>query len=166
MPHMKRGSEEAYESARLIETAFSDTTPTVTRYRDPMPAEETGAQPVPQPGRPPMSQQATDHASLVLAYGIASVPVGGAISGVLWTLSHVDPVVLTIAGLAPIGLVSAVGVVGKVLGRATKEAAEAMPRSEEHHHHHHGPTYVQRTDVHSSNRWFGRTVNQLPPGAA
>ncbi|MFC4497897.1 hypothetical protein ACFPA8_27595 [Streptomyces ovatisporus] len=157
---MKRESEEAYESARLIEEALSDATPTATAYRDPVPAQRTGAQPVPQPGRPPMSQKATDHASVVLAYSIGSVPVGGAISGVLWALSNVDPAVLVIAGATPLGLAGAVGVVAKMIGSAVKEGAEALPRDQ--HHHYEGPTTVQHTEVHTEARWFGRTVNQLP----
>jgi hypothetical protein len=163
MPRMKRETEEAVESARLIEEALSETTPTAVVYRDPQPPTPTGAPPVPQPGRPPMSQRATDHASVVLAYGITSVPVGGALSGVLWTLSHVSPGVLAVAGLAPIGLVGAVGIVGKALGRSAKEVAEAMPSGETHHHHT-GPTYIDHREVRSVSRAFGRTTNQLPAG--
>lgn len=160
MHHTEAGHETA-EAARLIEEALSETAPTATAHRDSTPPRPTGAQPVPQPGRPPMSQRATDHASVVLAYGIASVPAGGALAGVLWALSRVDPAVLALAGLAPVGLVGAVGVVGKMLSRSAREVAEVLPPAEVHHHHG-GPTYIDHTEVRTVTRGLGRTVNQLP----
>jgi hypothetical protein len=148
---------ERAESARLITEALDDGgAPAATFYRDPNPPAPTGAQPVAQPGRPPMSQRATDISGVITATGLASLPIGGGAALVLWQLSHVSPTVLAIAGLAPIGLV---GAVGKALGRTAKEVAEAAPA--EHHHHYEGPATVQHTEVHTESRWFGRTTNQL-----
>jgi hypothetical protein len=141
---------ERVESARLITEALEEGSPGATFYRDPNPPAPTGAQPVAQPGRPPMSQRATDISGVITATGLASLPIGGGAALVLWQLSHVSPTVLAIAGLAPIGLVSAIGIVAKVAGRAARETAEALPPGEVHHHHH-GPTSVH-TDVHTENR--------------
>lgn len=118
--------------------------------------------PVTQPGRPPMSQRATDHAGLVLAYSAGALPVGAATSLVLWSLAHVSPEVLAVAALAPIGLVTAVGVTARMIGRAVREGASGMPDMVVHQYA--GPTSVQQIAVHSDSRWWGKTVNQLPGG--
>ncbi|MFK8851234.1 hypothetical protein [Streptomyces sp. Ac-502] len=91
----------AAEQAPAIPTSYRDTTP--------LPAIGT-TPPVPQPGRPPMSQKATDASGLMLAGGIASLPLGAASSLVLWVLGQADPVPLAIGGAAPVALVLAVAV--------------------------------------------------------
>lgn len=159
MPHMQHDSAEAYESARLIEEALADTTPTATHYRDTTPPRPTGAPPMPQPGRPAMSQRATDASALMLTGGAGTLLAGGGVSLTLWALSNVSPTVLAIAGLAPTVLVVSAGVLVKVAGRAAREVAEATPT--ETHHHYEGPTTVQQTEVRSEARWFGRSVNQV-----
>jgi hypothetical protein len=152
---------EAVEAARLLAEAYSSTAPVATRYRDLAPAPRTGdAVPIPQPGRPPMSQKATDHASLVLAYSIGSLPAGAALSLVLWSLSNLSPATLAIAATAPAALVITVGITARMIGRAVRDGATALPTTTVHHHS--GPTYLQHTEVHADTRWFGRTVNHLP----
>jgi hypothetical protein len=116
--------EDACRPAAIVPTSYRDTSP--------VPAVGTAA-PVAQPGRPPMSQRATDASVLMLTAGAASVPVGGSVSLVLWTLGHIDPVVLAVAGAAPVALLTALA---RVIGRA-KAAAEAAPAT--HHHHYAGP---------------------------
>ncbi|WP_434600222.1 hypothetical protein [Streptomyces sp. A5-4] len=159
-------AQDAFEAARLLAEAYSSDAPLATRYRDitPAPAQPTQGDAVPyaQPGRPPMSQKATDHASLVLAYSIGSLPVGAALSLVLWSLSSVDPTTLAIAAAAPAGLVTTIGITARMIGRAVRDGASALPDTTVHQHH--GPTYVQHThqELHTDTRWFGRTVNQLP----
>ncbi|MEU5445795.1 hypothetical protein [Streptomyces griseofuscus] len=106
--------------------------PTSFRDRSPVPAIGT-APPVAQPGRPPMSQRATDASALMLAAGAASVPIGGSAALVLWALGHVDPVALAVAAAAPVGVLTALA---RVIGRV-KATVEAAPPT--HHHHYAGP---------------------------
>jgi hypothetical protein len=154
-------AHEAFEAARLLAEAYSSDAPVATRYRDIVPVPAQGdAVPSTQPGRPPMSQQATDHASLVLAYSFGSLPVGGALSLVLWSLGGVNSTTLAIAATAPPGLVIAVGIAARMIGRAVRDGASALPSHTVHQHT--GPTYVQHNEVHTDTRWFSRTVNQLP----
>lgn len=106
MQHQEQHDQEA---ARLITEAYADDAPALTYYRDTTPPTPTGAAPVPQPGaRPPMSQRATDLSGLMLAGGIAAVPLGGAGALVLWSLGQVAPVSLAIGAAAPVALVAAV----------------------------------------------------------
>lgn len=159
-------AQEAFEAARLLAEAYSSDAPVATRHLDPTPVPAHGtAAPHPQPGRPPMSQKATDHASLVLAYSLGSLPVGGALSLVLWSLSSVDATTLAVAAAAPAGLVTTIGLTARMIGRAVRDSAAALPDTTVHQHT--GPTYLQHTEIHhevtTDTRWFGRTVNQLPP---
>ncbi|MEU9983747.1 hypothetical protein [Streptomyces sp. NPDC050856] len=154
-------AQEAFEAARLLAEAYSSNTPTATSYRDIVTEPTRGhAMPYVQPGRPPMSQKATDHASLVLAYSIGSLPVGAAFSLVLWSLSSVDATTLAIAAAAPAGLVGTIGIAARMIGRAVRDGASALPSTTIHEHH--GPTYLQHNELHTDTRWFGRTTNQLP----
>lgn len=119
--------EDVYQPAQAAPTSYRDTSP--------LPVVGT-AQPVAQPGRPPMSQRATDASGVMLAAGVASVPIGGSVSLVLYTLGHVDPVVVGIAAAAPVALVAALAKVVK----SVRAAAEAAPPT---HHHHYSGTVVQ-----------------------
>jgi len=103
------------------------------------------APPVAQPGRPPMSQRATDASALMLSAGVASLPIGGMTSLVLYTLGHVDPVSLGIGACAPVVLVLAIG---RLLGRA-KQVVEAAPAV--NHHHYEGDVYQDQRNVQSKN---------------
>lgn len=148
-------------SAYLIADWASKTTPTATHYLNPNPTPTIGtAAPVPQPGRPPMSQKATDHASLVLVYSLSSLPIGASCSLVLWAVANVPAEVLAIAALAPVGLVGAIGIAARLIGRAVADGASALPHN--YTHHHSGPTYVHHTELRTTTRGFGRTHNQLP----
>ncbi|MFF8329207.1 hypothetical protein [Rhodococcus qingshengii] len=128
----------AAEAERLITEAYRpDPTPpapapAATFHRDttPLPAYGT-TPPVTQPGRPPMSQRATDISGVMLAGSVASVPVGGITCLVLWTLGTVDPVNLAIGGLTPVGVLLAAGaLLSRLKGVHT-----------EHHHHYSGPVH-------------------------
>ncbi|MFF3128526.1 hypothetical protein ACFVRD_41085 [Streptomyces sp. NPDC057908] len=117
-----------------------------TSYRDPSPVPMVGsAPPVPQPGRPPMSQRATDASTLMLSGGMASLLVGGSASLVMWASGHADPVALAIALGAPVALALAIG---RLVGRI-KATAEAAPAT--HHHHYNG-------DVHQDSRSITTTT--------
>jgi len=138
------------EAARLIREAY---TPTPTSYRDPTPVPAIGPTlPVPQPGRPPMSQRATDASVVMLSAGAASVPIGGMTSLVLYTLGHVDPAQLAIGAAGPVALILAIG-------GLLRRARGVLP--ETHHHHYEGPVYQDQRHVHSSTRGvWAKTINR------
>lgn len=147
--------QAAAEARRLIDDAYRPETPVPTSYRDPSPLPTVGdSPPVPQPGRPPMSQRATDASGVMLAGGIASLLVGGSASLVLYSLGQVDPVTLAIAAGAPVTFVAALSKVVRALSAVHTE-----------HHHHYTGTVVQEhtnTTVNNHGRgMFSRTRNDL-----
>lgn len=108
--------QAADEARRIIADAFE--TPSVTAYRDDTAPVPTGAAPVAQPGRPPMSQRATDASGLMLAGSVAAVATGGSLSLVLWTLGQVDPAALAVGAAGPVALVLAAAALVRAVGRA------------------------------------------------
>ncbi|MDH6224342.1 hypothetical protein [Streptomyces sp. MJP52] len=120
--------EEAAVEARRILADFA------TSFRDESPVPAIGnTPPVAQPGRPPMSQKATDTSTVILAVGAASVPVLGGTALVLHALAQVDPAQLAIGATAPVALLIAVGAtLRKLAGVRTT-----------HHHHYDGATVTQ-----------------------
>ncbi|WP_030390478.1 hypothetical protein [Streptomyces sp. NRRL S-241] len=126
-----------------------------TEYRDNSPVPAYGpAQPVAQPGRPPMSQKATDISALMLSGSVAALSVGGATSLVLYVIGTVSPVTLAIGAAGPVALVLAVGSLLKAAGGA----AASLPA--EHHHHYNGPvrqTNTTTTTTTSTKAVFART---------
>ncbi|MFF0736865.1 hypothetical protein ACFYVK_35290 [Streptomyces chartreusis] len=141
-------SEEAakQEAHRLIRDAYRPTS-----YRDTSPVPQHGtAPPVPQPGRPPMSQRATDISGVMLAGSIACVPVGGMACLVLLALDQVDRVSLAIAAAAPIAL-------GLVISLLLHRAKDVLP--EEHHHHYSGNVYQQQNTTNSRSVW-AKNINE------
>lgn len=151
--------QEVDEAAyRLLEETAP--VPQATRYRDDTELPETGdAMPVTQPGRPPMSQRAVDHSRIVLAYGAASLPIGGVLSLILHTAANMTTTQLLTIGAAPVGVVIAIGVAARMIGSAVREGAEALPR--EQHDHYEGNVTVHRTELHTRTRGLGRTVNRV-----
>lgn len=139
-------SEEAtrQESARLIETAFRDDTP--------LPAYGT-TPPVAQPGRPPMSQKATDASALMLSGGVASVLAGGSVSLVLAASGIADPTVIGIIAAAPVAVAVPIWAVTRML----KSVKHAVP--DVHVHHYNAPV-DQSTQKTSTLGLWARTNNQ------
>ncbi|MFF7576856.1 hypothetical protein ACFZBE_18000 [Streptomyces sp. NPDC008061] len=126
----------------------------IAGYRDNTPLPLVGATPpVDQPGRPPMSQRATDASALMLSGGAASLLVGGSASLVMVASGSADPVVCAIVLGAPAVLVLAIG---RLVGRV-KAAVEAAPAT--HHHHYSG--HVDQRTVHSKTTgMWAKTNNQ------
>lgn len=140
--------QEAAAEARRIITDFA------TSWRDNTPIPTRGtAPPVAQPGRPPMSQRATDISGVMLAGSVASVPLGGMTCLVLYTLDQVDPVSLTIGASAPVALILAIGAL-------LRRAKGVLP--EEHHHHYSGPVHQDQRQTHTKNSgvWVKNTNQQ------
>ncbi|WP_405818245.1 hypothetical protein OG241_25630 [Streptomyces sp. NBC_01390] len=122
------------EARRIIADAYRP-----TAYRDTTPVPAHGdALPVAQPGRPPMSQGATDASVLMLAGATATTMVGGT-AGVLMYLSQfADPIVCGLVFGAPAALVLALA----------RLAHRAKPAPDVHHHYE-GPVYQDRRHVHT-----------------
>ncbi|MEU5097614.1 hypothetical protein [Streptomyces sp. NPDC020996] len=125
----------------VIEAAVRDTI-RQTNFRDDTPVPAIGpTPPVPQEGRPPMSQRATDASVLMLSAGAASVPIGGMTSLVVYTLGHADPTALAIAAAAPAGIAVPILALARLASRA-RQVVEAAPPV---HHHHYNGSVDQRT---------------------
>ncbi|MER5873398.1 hypothetical protein [Streptomyces sp. NPDC002044] len=147
-------ADEADARARqLITEAYAP--PTSHRDETPLPAYGP-TPPVAQPGRPPMSQKATDASALMLSGSVAALSVGGATSLVLFTLGQVDPTTLAVAGAGPVALVLAVGSLLRSAGRAKADAHT------EHHHHYNGPVRQESTTVSSTTKGlFAKNRNDV-----
>ncbi|MFG2130502.1 hypothetical protein ACGFNV_22170 [Streptomyces sp. NPDC048751] len=143
--------EDRAEAARLL--AALDQIPTSFRDETPVPSIGT-ALPVPQPGRPPMSQGATDASVLMLA-GAGSVSMISVSAGVLMYLSqYADPVVCGIVLGAPTALVLAIA-------RLVRKAKHATPPV--HHHHYKGNVHQDYSTTTTNTRGvWAKTRNQLP----
>jgi hypothetical protein len=147
------------ETVRRLFAAIDEITaekPKVVRNDDPaVPSWKDGPRigdtpPVQQPGRPAMSQRATDISGVMLAGSVASVPLGGMTCLVLYTLDQVDPVSLTIGASAPVALILAISAL-------LRRAKGVLP--EEHHHHYGGNVYEQHTTTNSRSVW-NKTINK------
>lgn len=134
------------EARRIIADAYRP-----TAYRDTTPVPAHGDTPaVAQPGRPPMSQGATDASVLMLAGGTTTAMVGGTAAVLMYVSQYADPIVCGLVFGAPTALVLA-------LARLTNRAKPAP----DIHHHYEGPVYQDRRNVHSrtSGVW-AKTNNQ------
>ncbi|MEU8525272.1 hypothetical protein AB0C77_06665 [Streptomyces sp. NPDC048629] len=122
-------------------------------YRDPTPDPLIGnSPPVPQPGRPPMSQKATDTSVMMLAAGGTSLMFGASASVVMLASGYADPAVCAILFGAPTVLVLA-------LSRLLSRAKNALPG--ETHNHYTGTVQQTNQTIHTQNRWLGKTTNNL-----
>ncbi|MDH6544959.1 hypothetical protein [Streptomyces sp. SPB4] len=152
-------SEAAAEARRLIEDAYRPALTLPTTYRDTSPIPAIGSNPpVAQPGRPPMSQRATDASTLMLTAGIASPLLGGSLSLVLWTAGHLDPLTVALICGAPAAIL---GALSRVL-KSAKSAIAATPT--EHHHHYNGPVIQEHRNITSTSTTRGlvaRTNNDI-----
>lgn len=144
-PNIPMSDDAAEAEARRIIGDFA------TSFRDDSPLPAVGSTPpVAQPGRPPMSQAATDASGLMLAAGVSSLGVGGAISLVLVASGAADPVVVGVVCASPPVLLFALK---SVLKTAKQEAAPT-----EVHHHYTGPVTQDHREVTNKARWFGRNT--------
>jgi hypothetical protein len=142
--------EEAEAQARKIIADFA----TSYRNTDPIPARGD-APPVPQPGRPPMSQRATDASALMLSAGVASLPIGGMTALVIYTLGHADPASLAIGAVAPAALALPI----LALSHLVKRTKQAAPDIQQHYYN--GPVFQdQRTQQTKTSGLWARTNNQ------
>lgn len=115
------------------------------------------AQPVPQPGRPPMSQGATDRCVLMLTASVASIPIGGMTSLVLYTLGGVDPVTI---GLAAGGITTVIVAVAGLIRSAARSVAAAAPPGDTVNHYHGSVTQENRAVATETRGLFAKTINK------
>ncbi|WP_331731753.1 hypothetical protein OG298_45030 (plasmid) [Streptomyces sp. NBC_01005] len=156
LPVPKQPTDQAQQLINAVEEAFVAQQPTAHRDDTPLPAIGT-TPPVPQPGRPPMSQRATDASVLMLTAGAASLMVGGGASLVMLASGYADPAVCAIAFGAPTVLVLAIG----RLASKAKAVAEAAPAPV--HHHYNGNVTVDQRSINTQTRGvIANTRNQLP----
>ncbi|MFC9891426.1 hypothetical protein [Streptomyces pilosus] len=148
------------QADRLI-AAVNEALAAPTRYRDETPVPAIGnALPVPQPGRTPMSQRATDLSVMMLSAGAASIPFGGMTALVIYALGNANPVSLAIGAGAPIGLAIPILALSRVVKRA-KETVQAAPPVI--HQHYTGTVVQDQRQVNTINRGIvANTRNQLP----
>lgn len=140
------------EAARLL--AALDELPTAHRDMTPLPPIGN-AEPVPQPGRPPMSQKATDISTMMLTAGVATVPPGLIAIGVLLASGQANPTVVAWICAAPAAVAIPILAVARLIRRG-KEAAPDV-----HHHHYAGPVTQDQRHVHTSTRGvWAKTTNQ------
>ncbi|WP_406122082.1 hypothetical protein [Streptomyces sp. NBC_00989] len=138
-------AEAASEARRIIADAYQP-----TAYRDTTPVPARGdAPPVAQPGRPPMSQGATDASVLMLAGATATTMVGGTAAVLMYVSQFADPLVCGLVFGAPTAFVLA-------LARLMRRTGEATPDT--HHHHYTGPITQENTTTHTRGI-FARTHN-------
>lgn len=116
-------------TARHLIDAVNEALEAPTAYRDDTPLPTVGATPpVPQPGRPPMSQKATDDSVRMISAGFLTLCAGGAVSGVLYFSGQADPTVIALMGAAPVGLSVPIFALSRLVKRA-------KPAGDVHNHY-------------------------------
>ncbi|MEU7338695.1 hypothetical protein [Streptomyces sp. NPDC007074] len=152
--------------AQAFSHALDQATEIPTRYKDASPVPAIGtALPVPQPGRPPMSQKAVDLNTTILTSSVLTAALGGSASAILWASGQANPTVIGwICGCViavPAALTIPVLAI-KSLMKAAKDVAEAAPPV--HHHHYSGDVYQDQRTTNTETRGIvAITRNELPP---
>ncbi|MFB8182604.1 hypothetical protein ACFC8N_42775 [Streptomyces sp. NPDC055966] len=134
-----------------------------TSYKDSTPVPAYGLNPpVPQPGRPPMSQRAVDLNTTILTSSVLTVALGGTATGIIWASGHANPTVVGLIIAAPAALAVPILALSRLVKRA-KEVVEAAPTT--HHHHYNGNVIQDHRTVNSNTRGiWASTRNHLPAG--
>ena len=152
------GLAHAVEEAIVTELAK-------TYHRDDSKLPAIGAAPpVPQPGRPPMSQRAVDLNTTILTSSVLATALGGAATGILWASGQADPTVIAwVCGCVvavPVALTLPVLAL-KSLVKGAKEVVQAAPAPV--HHHYNGNVTVDQRSIHATTRGvIATTRNELP----
>lgn len=121
-------------------------------FRDDSPLPAVGSTPpVPQPGRPPMSQSATDTSMLMLSGGITTALVGCTAAVLMYVSQFADPVVCGLVFGAPTALVLALARLMK--SGKTKPAPEIKIQ---------GDVHVDQRTVRTSTRGVWAKTNNKP----
>ena len=147
-------NDQAQRFLAAVEDAMAPAMPTTYRDDTPVPAIGTTPPVTDQPGarRPPMSQRATDASALMLSAGVASLPIGGMTSLVLYTLGHADPVSLAIGAGAPASLAIPIIALSSLVKRAKRAAPDV------HHHHYNAPVDQRTVNADARGVWAKNQV--------
>ncbi|MDP5310418.1 hypothetical protein [Streptomyces poriferorum] len=161
--------DQALQIAAAVDEAFMEK-PTAVRIEDPdVPSWRDGprigtAPPVPQFGRPPMTQRAVDLNTTILTSSVLVAVVGGSATAVLWSSGHANPTVIAwiCGGVAAIPAAAAVPILAlKGLMKSAKEVVEVAPPTV--HNHYNGPvTQDSRSITTSTHGVIANTRNQTP----
>ncbi|MFI9194165.1 hypothetical protein ACIG0A_33305 [Streptomyces californicus] len=167
LPGRHDTTADPYIDAQLqqFRAAVDHATRIPTYHRDPAPLPETGpTPPVPQPGRPPMSQRAVDLNTTILTSSFLTLATGGAASAVLWASGHANETVIAwiCGGIVAVPVALTLPVLAlKGLVKNAKDVAQATPAPV--HHHYNGNVTVDQRAIHSTTRGIiANTRTQLP----
>jgi hypothetical protein len=166
-PQGEQPTDTAVQRAAQIAAAVDAVYAQPTSFRDDtLPDKPTigDAPPVAQPGRPPMSEAATNISGVLIASSAPIFALGAAATGVLWGSGQADPTVIgwICAGVValPVALTAPVLAV-KGLMKSAKEVAQAAPPVI--HQHIHGDVHQDQRQVHTKTvAVLANTRNQLP----
>lgn len=151
--------EDIEQDMRQTQADIAEQTPRIpTFHRDTSPLPAIGTTPpVTQPGRPPMSQRATDVSTLMLTGSIAYAIVGGTTAGVMAVSEYADPTVCGIVFAAPALFVLAVA---RVFKRAADAREAAPPQITQYYS---GDVHQDHTQITTSTRGvIAYSRNNLP----
>ncbi|MFF2731792.1 hypothetical protein ACFVS9_28275 [Streptomyces sp. NPDC058008] len=145
--------------------AINDATRIPTFHRDDSKLPTIGdAQPVPQPGRPPMTQRAVDLNTTILTSSVLVGVLGASTTAVLWGSGQADPTVIAWVCGCVVGVPAALTLpvlALKSLMKSAKEVAQAAPAPV--HHHYNGNITVDQRSIHANTRGIiANTRNELP----
>lgn len=136
-----------------------------TFHRDDTPLPAIGnTPPVPQPGRPPMTQRAVDLNTTILTSSVLVAVVGGSATAVLWGSGHANPTVIgwICGGVVALPAAMAIPVLAlKGLMASAKEVAQAAPPTV-HNHYNGSVTQDSRSITTSTRGVIANTRNQYP----
>ncbi|MFD7995499.1 hypothetical protein [Streptomyces mexicanus] len=160
-PQAGQPTPEAITAAADLAAAVEAIYAQPTSYRDPTPIPAIGpTPPVPQPGRPPMSQKAVDDSTRMISAGFLTICAGGAASGVLYFSGHADPTVVATICAAPAALAIPILALSRLIKKA-KETLEAAPPVI--HQHYEGTVHQDHRTMNTQTRGIWATThNQLP----
>lgn len=145
--------------------ARKPTPTTPTFYKDPTTVPAIGtAPPVPQPGRPPMSQRAVDLNTTILSSSVLVAALGGAASAALWASGHANTTVIAWVCACIVAVPAAIALpvlALKALMKSAKEVVEAAPPVINQTYS--GNVYQDQRQVQNKNTGVVvHTRNQLP----
>ncbi|MFF4338103.1 hypothetical protein [[Kitasatospora] papulosa] len=162
-PTRKAGQPAINAQATLFLADLEDAFRTPTFHRDDSKLPAIGdTPPVPQPGRPPMSQRAVDLNTTILTSSVLVGALGASTTAVLWGSGHANPEVIAWVCGCVVGIPAALALpvlALKSLVKSAKEVVGAAPASV--HNTYNGA--VDQRSIHANTRGIiASTRNELP----
>ena len=169
--HPDAARRRAAQIAAAVDEVYTQAVP--TSFDNPaLPSYKDGPQvgttpPVPQPGRPPMSQRAVDLNTTILTSTLFTAVLGGSATAVLWGSGHADPTVIKWVCSCAVAIPAALAVpvlALKSLAKSAKEVVQAAPPTITQHYNGHVHQDNRQNHLHSDTRGvIALTRNELPP---